>query len=157
MDISAACKTIRAWSDLLDPRTTRQSVPGGLPAAVAALKLYLENEAGDGNAITELELPPTFAVSRESLLQVMAFVLRAEAVAASRTAKRSDDDRIASLTTVIAATARRCVDLERALAAMVSLDADERAAGEALRSAQHLLWLYKVHLARLQSRHGLTT
>jgi hypothetical protein len=35
---------------------------------------------------------------------------------------------------------------------MVALDADEAAADHALRSAQHLLWLYKVHLARLQSR-----
>jgi hypothetical protein len=155
MNISTACRTIRAWSDLLDPDTTRRGVPGGLPEAVAALRLYLEAERGDGQPIAELVLPQGFLVNRESLLKVMAFVMQAEAIVASRAPKRVNDDRIASLTALIGATGRRCLDLERALAAMAALDADEAAADHDLRSAQHLLWLYKVHLARLQSRSGL--
>ena len=152
MNISAACKTIRAWSDLLEPDTTRCAVPGGLPEAMAALKSYLETERGDGHSIAELAPTDGLLVSRESLLEVMAFVIQAEAIVASRIPRRVNEDRIASLTALIAASARRCVELERALAAMVALDADEAAADHALRSAQHLLWLYKVHLARLQSR-----
>ena len=57
---------------------------------------------------------------------------------------------IEELRQLIADTARRCVELERAVAAMVSLSSDERAADEALRSTQHLLWLYRQRLARVE-------
>jgi hypothetical protein len=155
MNISTACKTIRAWSDLLDPDTTRRSVPGGLPEAVAELKHFLETEEGHGAPIVELALEEGYLVNRATLLKMMAFVARAEALVASRTSRRTNEDRIASLTALIGATARRCLDLERAVAAMAALDADEAAADHALRSAQHLLWLYRVHLARLESQPGL--
>jgi hypothetical protein len=69
MNISTACKTIRAWSDLLDPEaTTRRGVPGGLPEAVAELRRYLESDGGDGKPLVELVLPQGVVVNRQSLL-----------------------------------------------------------------------------------------
>lgn len=153
MNISTACKTIRAWNELLDPDTTRRSVPGGLAEAVAELKRYLEAEQGPGHPVAELVPLAGYLPDRHDLLKVMAFVLQAEAIVTSRMPARSVEERMASLTTLIAATSRRCLDLERTLAAMVAPE-DMAAADHALRSAQHLLWLYKVHLARLQSRSG---
>ena len=78
MDIGHACKTIRAWNDLLNPDATRRSVPGGLPEAVAELKRYLERARGDGKPIVELSIPEPYLTSPEGLRCVMPFVLSAE-------------------------------------------------------------------------------
>jgi hypothetical protein len=53
---------------------------------------------------------------------------------------------------LIADAAKRCLELERAIAAMTGLGADERAADEALRSTQQLLWLYQAHLDKVDAR-----
>ncbi len=82
MDIAYACKTIRAWNDLLDPAATRRSVPGGLPEAVAELRRYLESARGDGRFIFELSVQESRLPSLEGLQSIMPFVLRAESMEA---------------------------------------------------------------------------
>jgi len=82
VDIGYACRTIRAWNDLLTPGATRRSVPGSLPAAVAELKRYLEVARGNGNPICELDIPEQFLASPEALRIVMPFVHSAESMAA---------------------------------------------------------------------------
>lgn len=84
MDIGYACRTIRAWNDLLTPGATCRSVPGGLPEAVAELKRYLEVARGDGNPIRELDIAEQFLASPEALRIVMPFVHSAESLAADR-------------------------------------------------------------------------
>ena len=80
MDIAYACKTIRAWNDLLNPDATRRSVPGALPEAVAELKRYLERARSDGKPILELSIPEPFLTSPEGVRRVMPFVLSAESM-----------------------------------------------------------------------------
>jgi hypothetical protein len=82
VDIGYACKTIRAWNDLLSPGAGRRSVPGGLPEAVMELKRYLEVARGDGKPIRELDIPEPHLTSPEALRCVMPFVLSAESIAA---------------------------------------------------------------------------
>jgi hypothetical protein len=82
VDIGYACKTIRAWNDLLTPGAAHRSVPGGLPEAVTELKRYLEVARGDGRPIPELDIPEQFLASPEALRRVMPFVLSAESIAA---------------------------------------------------------------------------
>ncbi len=82
MDIAYACKTIRAWNDLLNPDATRRNVPGNLPDAVAELKRYLERARGDGRPIFELSIPEPLLTSSESLRGVMPYVLSAESIEA---------------------------------------------------------------------------
>jgi hypothetical protein len=82
VDIGYACKTIRAWNDLLTPGAVRRSVPGGLPEAVIELKRYLEVARGDGKPIRELDIPEQFLASPEALRRVMPFVVSAESIAA---------------------------------------------------------------------------
>ena len=71
MDIGYACKTIRAWNDLLTPGAPSRAVPGGLPEAVTELKRYLEVARGDGKPIRELDIPEQFLASPEALLPRM--------------------------------------------------------------------------------------
>jgi len=81
VDIGYACKTIRAWNDLLTPGVPSRAVPGGLPEAVAELKRYLEVNQGDGRPISDLDIPEQFLASPEALRRVMPFVVTAESTA----------------------------------------------------------------------------
>ncbi len=84
MDIGYACRTIRAWNDLLTPGAAHRSVPGGLPEAVTELKRYLEAARADGHPIRELEMAEQFLASPEALAIMMPFVFSAESIAAHK-------------------------------------------------------------------------
>jgi len=87
MNISDACKTIRAWNDVFTHTATERSVPGDLHDAAAELKRYLEEANGDGKPIAELQIAEHLLATRVGLKWVMPFVLSAESRERSGRAK----------------------------------------------------------------------
>lgn len=87
MNISDACKTIRAWNDVFMDTATQPRVPGDLHDAAAELKRYLEGTNGDGKPIAELQIAEHLLATRAGLKWVMPFVLSAESIERSCRAK----------------------------------------------------------------------
>jgi len=87
MDISNACNTVRLWEEFFSKSSTIEVPTGDLGAAVKEIKRYLEYEKADGKPIRELEIADHLLLTREGVRWVMAFVLSAESMEASRRRK----------------------------------------------------------------------
>ncbi len=83
MEISAACKTIRAWGELLRRDADGRRGPQSLSGAVEEVRRYLELVA-DGKPIVELAVGEHLLSTPEGIRWVMPFVISAECMEAVR-------------------------------------------------------------------------
>ncbi len=84
MDISSACKTIRAWGVLLRRDAAGRREPESLSGAVEELRRYLEVASADGKPILQLAVSGHLMSTPEAIRWVMPYVLNAESMEAAR-------------------------------------------------------------------------
>jgi hypothetical protein len=84
LDISSACKTVRAWGDLLRRDAEGRREPESLSSAVGEIRRYLELAVADGRPLVELAVGEHLLSTPEGIRWVMPFVLSAEGIEAGK-------------------------------------------------------------------------